>query len=45
MLEIILISEGIDASRIIKTGSCMKEILDYYNSDINKSKVLDRFKT
>ena len=35
-----LISEGIDASRIIKTGSCMKEILDYYNSDINKSKVL-----
>ena len=35
-----LISEGIDASRIIKTGSCMKEILDYYSSDINKSKVL-----
>ena len=35
-----LISEGIDASRIIKTGSCMKEILNYYNSDINKSKVL-----
>ena len=35
-----LISEGIDASRIIKTGSCMKEILDYYNSDINKSKAL-----
>ena len=35
-----LISEGIDPSRIIKTGSCMKEILDYYNSDINKSKAL-----
>ena len=35
-----LISEGIDASRIIKTGSCMKEILNFYNSDIDKSKIL-----
>ena len=39
-----LISEGINPSRIIKTGSCMKEILDYYTIDINKSKVLDNFK-
>ena len=39
-----LISEGIDPSRIIKTGSCMKEILDYYNLDIDKNNVIDNFK-
>ena len=32
-----LISEGIDPTTIIKTGSCMKEILDYYSSKIEKS--------
>ena len=35
-----LLSEGIESDRIIKTGSCMKEILNYYNEDISKSKVL-----
>ena len=34
-----LISEGIDPSTIIKTGSCMKEILDYYSSKIEKSTI------
>ena len=39
-----LISEGIPSDRIIKTGSCMKEILDYYNKDISKSKVINDLK-
>lgn len=34
-----LISEGIDPSTIIKTGSCMKEILEYYSSKIEKSTI------
>ena len=34
-----LISEGIDPNTIIKTGSCMKEILDYYSSKIEKSTI------
>ena len=37
-----LIQEGIPAERIIKTGSCMKEILDYYKKDITKSKVINK---
>ena len=36
-----LLSEGIESDRIIKTGSCMKEILNYYKEDISKSKVLN----
>ena len=39
-----LIAEGIPAERIIKTGSCMKEILDFYKKDISKSKVINDFK-
>ena len=39
-----LIQEGIPAERIIKTGSCMKEILDFYNKDISKSKVIKDLK-
>ena len=39
-----LIQEGIPAERIIKTGSCMKEILDFYNKDISKSKVINDLK-
>ena len=39
-----LIAEGIPAERIIKTGSCMKEILDFYNKDISKSKVIKDLK-
>ena len=36
-----LLAEGIDSDRIIKTGSCMKEILNYYKKDISKSKVIN----
>ncbi len=39
-----LIAEGIPAERIIKTGSCMKEILDFYNKDISNSKVIKKLK-
>ena len=35
-----LISEGIPADRIIKIGSCMKEILDFYSKEIISSKIL-----
>jgi UDP-N-acetylglucosamine 2-epimerase (non-hydrolysing) len=34
-----LIAEGIDPSTIIKTGSCMKEILDFYSKNIQESSV------
>jgi len=34
-----LLSEGIDPNTIIKTGSCMKEILTFYKKDIESSKV------
>ena len=34
-----LISEGISPDTIIKTGSCMKEILNYYSKHINKSTI------
>ena len=37
-----LIREGINPETIIKTGSPMKEILDYYSEKINKSKILDK---
>lgn len=36
-----LIAEGIKPETIIKTGSCMKEILDFYRSDIDDSMVLE----
>ncbi len=35
-----LISEGIPAETIIKTGSHMQEVLEFYSSDIEKSDVL-----
>lgn len=35
-----LIDEGIPAEKIIKTGSCMKEVLNYYSGKINESQVL-----
>jgi UDP-N-acetylglucosamine 2-epimerase (non-hydrolysing) len=35
-----LIAEGIEPNTIIKTGSCMKEILDYYSKEITSSDVL-----
>ena len=34
-----LISEGIDPNTIIKVGSCMKEILDFYSKEIISSKI------
>ena len=34
-----LIAEGIDPSTIIKIGSCMKEILDYYSKEIISSNI------
>lgn len=37
-----LLAEGLPADRIIKTGSPMKEVLDYYRSAIDKSDILNR---
>ena len=37
-----LISEGIRPETIIKTGSSMKEVLDFYANEINSSNVLKR---
>lgn len=37
-----LISEGIRPETIIKTGSCMKEILLHYKSEISNSTILDK---
>lgn len=34
-----LLAEGIDPNTIIKTGSCMKEILDFYSPKINQSNI------
>ena len=39
-----LIAEGIPAENIIKTGSCMKEVLNYYKNKIEASKVLQENK-
>ena len=36
-----LIREGIDPESIIKTGSCMEEVLDYYSDKIEKSTICD----
>ncbi|ANH61079.1 non-hydrolyzing UDP-N-acetylglucosamine 2-epimerase [Dokdonia donghaensis] len=37
-----LLKEGLPADRIIKTGSPMYEVLNYYLEDINKSDVVER---
>ncbi|MDX8401444.1 MAG: UDP-N-acetylglucosamine 2-epimerase (non-hydrolyzing) [Mariprofundaceae bacterium] len=37
-----LIAEGIRPETIIKTGSCMREVLDFYAPKIARSDVLDR---
>lgn len=37
-----LLDEGIKPETIIKTGSCMQEVLEYYASKIDKSDVLSR---
>lgn len=35
-----LLNEGLSPDRVIKTGSPMKEIINYYSSEIKKSKIL-----
>jgi UDP-N-acetylglucosamine 2-epimerase (non-hydrolysing) len=37
-----LIREGISVERIIKTGSCIKEVLEYHRAEIHESAVLKR---
>ena len=37
-----LLREGLPPDRVIKTGSPMKEVLDHYADDIERSDVLDR---
>lgn len=37
-----LIAEGIKAETVIKTGSCMQEVLDFYAPKINASDVVNR---
>jgi UDP-N-acetylglucosamine 2-epimerase len=39
-----LIAEGIRPETIIKTGSCMKEILSFYKGKIEQSKILQKLK-
>jgi len=39
-----LISEGLRADRIIKTGSPMYEVLNFYKSDIERSTILKKLK-
>jgi UDP-N-acetylglucosamine 2-epimerase (non-hydrolysing) len=39
-----LIDEGVRPETVIKTGSSMKEVLNYHQNDINKSDVLNRLK-
>lgn len=37
-----LIQEGIPANRIIKTGSCMKEIINHFKPQIDQSEILKK---
>lgn len=39
-----LINEGLPAERIIKVGSPMKEVINHYSSQINKSNILKKLK-
>jgi UDP-N-acetylglucosamine 2-epimerase (non-hydrolysing) len=39
-----LLREGLPPDRIIKTGSPMKEVIEYYKNDIQNSKVLSKLK-
>ncbi len=39
-----LLSEGLPPDRVIKSGSPMKEILDFYKHKINSSKILENLK-
>ena len=40
-----LIREGLPANQIIKVGSCMQEVFQYYWSKIESSKILSKLKT
>ena len=42
MQDVILISEGLGAETVIKTGSSMLEVLNYYKDKIEASDVLER---
>lgn len=37
-----LLQEGLNPETVLKTGSPMREVLEYYNTDIQKSDVLNR---
>lgn len=39
-----LIAEGIPAEKVIKTGSCMQEVLNYYKTKIDKSEIMQQLK-
>lgn len=39
-----LLKEGLKPETIVKTGSCIKEILNFHKNDIEKSEVLKRLK-
>ena len=39
-----LLNEGLDSDMIIKTGSPMKEVIDYNKKNIDKSKILKKLK-
>ncbi|PYG85780.1 UDP-N-acetylglucosamine 2-epimerase (non-hydrolysing) [Ruminiclostridium sufflavum DSM 19573] len=39
-----LLQEGIKGETIIKTGSSMKEVFDFYKNDINKADILEKLK-
>ena len=39
-----LVAEGLPAETVIKTGSCMKEVLSYYRTKIDASNALERTK-
>ena len=39
-----LLKEGLDADRIIKTGSPMHEVLNYYENSIKSSKIIELLK-
>lgn len=39
-----LVREGLPPQQIIKSGSCMKEVLDFYSDKINCSRVLETLK-
>jgi UDP-N-acetylglucosamine 2-epimerase (non-hydrolysing) len=39
-----LVREGLPPERVIKTGSCMKEVLNYYMPKIEKSAILEKLR-